>query len=271
MTDGQERVDADGGQGRRVRSVDRALAIFELFEERRTPLGARFIAGAMAMPRSSTNVMLRSLRDGGYLRFDRREATYFPTLKVVRLGDWLFEGQGADAALQRLMTEIQRETRETVALSMRHGAKARMVAVVPSDLVLTLNLKPGDGTSVFHSAAGLAILAGHDDAVIRALVERHPRDGEAVRAADLLAEVARVRAAGFALAYDRWLPDVGAIAVPVPAGRLGAPAALAVGGPTFRIRRNEGELTRVLLEMTADLRGARAPAAPRPSDEEEVA
>lgn len=242
----------------RVKSADRALAIFEVFEEHRRPMSAKEIAETLEMPRSSTNVLLRSLISAGYLQYEQSTSRYFPTLKVVGLGDWLFEGRYENAALVSIVRDLGAATLETTTLSMRHGFKVRFLNVFESTLPIALNVRPGDGVLVFGSASGLAVLAASDDDDIADLVDRYNRrSGRAQDKVDrhqLMDDVCLVRERQYSIAYDKWLADAGAIAVPIRGDVFGAPTSIGVGGPTFRIKRREDEIIQTLLEQTAQLR-----------------
>jgi|GEM_PF-334101 len=242
----------------RVKSADRALAIFEVFKETQRPMSAKEIAEIMAMPRSSTNVLLRSLISAGYLQFDGDTSRYFPTLKIVNLGDWLFEGRTENPAGLAVMRDINELSRETVTLSMRHGYKARFLYIFDSTFPIALNVRPGDGAVVFEAAVGIAILAGSSNQEVLDLAERYNRSSESrgarVDTTKLMDEVEQVRRTHLSIGYDRWAPDAGAIGVPIDASVFGAPTAIAIGGPSFRIRKREKELTDLVLKLTAPLR-----------------
>lgn len=256
----QEKVRKGVDDPPRVKSADRALAIFEVFEEHRRPMSAKEIAETLEMPRSSTNVLLRSLISAGYLQYDQSTSRYFPTLKVVGLGDWLFEGRYENAALVSIVRDLSATTLETTTLSMRHGFKVRFLNVFESTLPIALNVRPGDGVLVFGSASGLAVLAASDDDDIADLVDRYNRRSGRVQDKidryQLMDEIGLVRERQYSLAYDKWLADAGAIAVPVRSDVFGAPTAIGVGGPTFRIKRREDDIIQTLLEQTAHLRPA---------------
>ena len=230
-----------GATAEGVKSADRAMAVLEVFRARRQPLAAREIAEALDMPRSSTNVLLRSLIQGGYLRYDDGRALYFPTLRVFHLGSWLAEGWLDDPALDALMRRLADATGETVALWARIGLELIDMQIIDSAQPIRLYVHAGARAPLFGSTVGAAMLMALPDAEVDALAERHA----ALVAAspewrDALAEeIARNRAQGHALGYDRWLADAGAIATPHLTTTGDEPLVIGVGGPSLRMRRKE--------------------------------
>lgn len=223
-----------------VKSADRAMAILEVFREQRRPISARALADALSMPRSSTNVLLRSMIAGGYLRYDEQTMLYYPTLKVFHLGSWLIEGYLDDPALDSALHALQEATGETVCLWARIGTHLTAIAVVRGPQAISLNVETGMTAPLFSSVVGLAMLAALDDQRIAHLYSRYERAGGVpLDQAELEHEVAGARLRGHCIGYDRWLPDAGAVAAAIVPAGAPEPLVIGIGGPTFRVRRNE--------------------------------
>ncbi len=233
-----------------VKSADRAMAILEVFRQQRRPLSARDLAEALAMPRSSTNVLLRSLIAGGYLRYSEPGALYYPTLRVFHLGSWLIEGLLDDPALDRALRDLAARTGETVCLWARIGLQLAAVAVIEGPQAISLHVRTGIAAPLFGSTVGLALLAALGDAERERLLTRQQQTGPAVDLDLTLREVEGTRQRGWCAGYDRWLPDAGAVAAALALPGAAEPLVIGVGGPTFRVRRNEA---RIADELTATL------------------
>jgi DNA-binding IclR family transcriptional regulator len=237
-----------------VKSANRVLALLELFRHWRRPASAREIAEALAMPRSSTTVLLRSMIQGGYLRVESDLNLYFPTLRVFQLGSWMGDGFLADAALTTLLEKIAAATDETVCAWVRQGFSARVFQVIPSTQPIALSIEEGATAPLFGSAVGSAFLGLLDDKALEALIDLHNRAPLAGRRAVrdvVLADVAGVRERGVSIGYHRWLADAGAVAAPLCDAVYGEPLVVAVGGPVFRIERNEARIEDALLSSLA--------------------
>ena len=246
---------ASRGEG--VKSADRAMAILEFFRDTRRPATARELADALAMPRSSTNVLLRSLIAGGYLRYDEAPAAYFPTLRVFQLGGWLIDGFINHPRIDAAMRRLSEATGETVCLWMQVGTNLSLVSLVPAVQSIALTVQTGMTAPVFGSGVGRALLAFMGDADVRALHERWLRTAPSVdlkEAAGIESRVEEVRRnRGVSVAYDLWIPDAAAVSRAFVHPALGEPAVLAVGGPVFRIRRNEAAVQAALNEALRTL------------------
>jgi DNA-binding IclR family transcriptional regulator len=231
-----------------VKSADRAMAILEIFRAARCPLTARDLADQLAMPRSSTNVLLRSLIAGGYLRYHAERSVYYPTLRVFQLGSWLAEGYLDDPAINALLTRLRDETGETVCLWARIGLGLTVMQIVESPQPIRLTVNTGARAPLFGSIVGAAMLAGLDDGAVEGLAVRQAaRSGEPLDMDALRKGVARDRQRGHVLGYDRWLPDAGAVAMAIRPEGAAEPLVIGVGGPSFRVRRNEADIVAALV------------------------
>ena len=232
-----------------VKSASRAMAVFELFRDQRRPLSAREISGALSMPRSSTNVLLKSLIADGYLRYDENSGSYFPTLRVFQIGSWIIEGFLHSPQVDEIMRDLAEETLETVCLWTLTGTTATTVKVIDSPQPIALSIRPGSSAPLFSSAVGLAFLARMAADKIDSLHEKWLR-GAAIgeqRRLDLVERAQAVRDdGGISLGYDFWLSDAAAAAAAFSHPSLGEDAVLAVGGPVFRVRRNEAQIVAAL-------------------------
>lgn len=224
-----------------IKSAGRALEVLETFARERRPLTAKQIERALCYPPSSTIMLLKSLTQLGYLRFDRRRHTYHPTLRVTLLGQWLREGMaGSDVVFDAMRTLAER-TRETVFLSTPNDVAMQVTHIVPGAQPISLQVDPGMRVEMSASAVGRAFLASRSDDEVRALVRRmnrsRSRRGQPppVDMDATLAAVAQVRRDGYAVAYDI-LPGVGAVACSLPRHEDGRDAVICVGGPSERIR-----------------------------------
>jgi IclR family transcriptional regulator, KDG regulon repressor len=243
-----------------VKSADRVMALLELFRLWRRPASAREISETLEMPRSSTNVLLRSLIQGGYLRFDEQTLTYFPTLKVFQLSSWLVEGFLTDQVLDDVMMGLVAQTQETVCLWSMIGLSARILRVIPSPQAIALSVREDDSASLVGSTVGLAFLAGLSDEAVAALVLRHNQQaapGCTVDLADIMRNVAISRLRGVSVGYNRWIADAGAVIALIDPAVFGEPLAIAVGGPMFRIQRNESAIESALRSALVQLHSNR--------------
>lgn len=222
-----------------VKSADRVLSILEIFQELREPISAKALANALSMPRSSTNVLLRSMIGAGYLRYDEEETTYYPTIKLFYLGSWLMEGHFNDPAMTKLLNAMASDTQETVCLWIRLDFDMVAVDVIDGVQAIALHVKTGSRAAVFGSVVGTAWLAAMPDEDVNRLIDRYNKArNENLSKSAIFHEIETARKDGIGEGYDRWLKDAGAIAKALKPKDYAEPVVIGVGGPDYRIRRN---------------------------------
>lgn len=229
-----------------VKSAERVLRVLELFAAERTPLVAAEISRRLRWPKSSTNMLLRSLVALGYLMVDVRTVEYFPSPKLTSLGDWIPDALLAGDDVRARLQELHDRTGETVTLSMQNGFDMQFVVVLPGTFSISLTMRDGLTAPIFTTAVGIALLSAETDDSIRRLAQRsnHRRraGGRRIEIGKLLTEVREARARGYAVGYERVFPDTGAIAMAVPSRAGGRTLVVGVGGLAARIRRSESQI-----------------------------
>lgn len=231
-----------------IKSAARALDVLELFARRRQPLSAGELGLALGYPRSSLNVLLKSLVTQGYLAHDLAAATYFPTLRVTMLGDWL-PNTRLIALAEPAIAQLRDATRETVTLTALSGTTMRVMKALIGPEPIALQLSEGMELPVIGSAIGAAALALLPPEQADRVVNRAAR-GELAANARRAVEDGRLN--GFAIAYNAVVSDTGAIARGLRTGRSEV-FVLAVAGLASRIRRDENRLASLLTAAAAAL------------------
>lgn len=231
-----------------VKSAARVLHILEFFDRRRGPANVHAVSTALGYPVSSTAALLRSLVTMGYLHYDRTLRTFAPTLRVPLLGaNWVAPALvGGGGSLQRLMAALATRTDASVALAARNGDAAEYIQVLGS---LADRMDVGGQRSLVTDIVGQAVLAGAPDREIRGLLHRWnavaaSRGQANVRPGDVVAELARLRRAGFIAGI---MGGFGLVAAPLPVDELGGPYAVVVilDAATFAARQATiGEILR---------------------------
>ena len=223
------------------KSVARAFAVLEMFRDQREPLTAAQLRRSLDMPQPSARALLKNLVELGYLKFDAEHKTYFPTLQIAALGDWIGHSVLGGTDYSRLVEEITLETGETTSLATVNGLNVEIVHVRTAAHPLALRLRPGVGESLWLTAAGRMLLGMFDaadtDAMLKAMIrqERNPQFRQ--RISRLPAELERIRRDGYFVGYDTFFEGIGAVCVGTVIA--GQPAAVVVAGVRDRIRSNE--------------------------------
>lgn len=248
MNDSRGRQAAGASERNLVKSAARVFEVLELFRRKRRALSAADIAHTLGYPKSSTNVLLRSLAAQGYLVLDARTMRYFPSLSVTRLGEWIPRELFISGQVMDILEEVHASTQETVTLSVLSDLSAVFLKVIPGTHPISLHVREGFGIPLFTTAIGIALLSQLSDTEVDELVRRANlrarRRDDRIDRARLTREIEEVRETGCCIRYDAVIPDSGAIGIPFPSDVDGFPLALGVAGLTSRIRRNEKLLYR---------------------------
>lgn len=234
-----------------VKSAGRTLAVLEAFQAWKRPATARELARELGMPRSSTNALLASMVTLGYLWFEAENATYFPTLKVGLLGDWLIGSVRRDQTLGKILQEISTRTGETVSTAVRAGFDMQFITIAPSTFPVALNIAEGTLAPILESAVGMAWMAAQTPNDIDLLIKAHNHQNAGGRTdtATVFKRLESVRAKGAAVAYGKVLPETGAIGLAYPKLLQGQTIVVGVGGPEDRIRRSETQIISLIQRL----------------------
>jgi DNA-binding IclR family transcriptional regulator len=248
MDENRKRGSGQGATRGVVKSAARALDVLELFRRKRRALSAAEIGKALGYPKSSANVLLKSLAAQDYLLLNARTMQYFPSLHVTRLGEWIPRAMLVSGKVLDVLEDVHAVTQETVTLSVSSDLSAIFLKVIPGTFPLSLQMREGFVTPLFTTAVGMAILSQMSDEDVDDLVQRanlrSRRREDRVDAAVIRQSILETRARGFSVRYDCVIPDSGAIGIPFPSNVDGFPMAIGVAGLTSRIRRNEKAIYR---------------------------
>ncbi len=239
-----------------VKSAERALLVLELFAIWRRGASASEVEAALDMPQSSTSVLLRSLVDMGYLDYNRADRTYWPTVRVAMLGDWM-----RDAVSPQLQTEhvdeLRDHTGETVLIGRRLGASVHYLQIARSGHELQFYVHQGTRRPLCISASGRALLSLLDDQqvlkIARRTVHYATSDIERFDEQALISVVRSIRETGISETDERLggERDLHAIATLIPARQGDEQFSLCVAGPRERVMRRRDEMIAALREWTA--------------------
>jgi len=240
-------------------SVPVVRSTFRILEElaRVELLGLKEITRNTGIAKSTVFRILTTLLDMGYLVRDaNRNYRISPTLGR------LVSEEATSEALRRLALPIMLELRdkygETVNLGVRRFDKVTYIEVVPSEFALRLQESRGASVPAHASALGKAILAFSPQNVVQDLIRGHRLEvvtqNTISEPDEFLAEIKRVRNAGFA--FDRGEGSLLAVCIgaPVLDAQGNAIAAMSISGPASRFNpKKDSPVIASLLKGTADL------------------
>lgn len=221
-----------------MQNVLNALRALEEVAERQ-PIGVAELARAMDLPKSSVQRALVTLHTAGWIRPASGTTTrWMVTTKALHVGRHATGELPLRDIAVPVMEELRRRTDETVHLAVPEGGKIVLIERLETSKPVRIILPLGQNLPVHASANGKAVLAASPvETVERLIAEGLSRftDASITDPERLRAELAEIRARGYATNSGEWRTDVSAVASAV-IGANGAPvASISVNVPTSRL------------------------------------
>jgi DNA-binding IclR family transcriptional regulator len=234
------------------RSVGRAFEVLEYFRNARAPCSTPELEKALNVPYSSVRAILKSLKTLGYLEFHAERKTYFPTEKLMNLGNWVHGAMFESEPLTQLLHSVHRRLDETIAIATPNFIFCNLIGVRNGSRPQSLQVPGGIGLTLAQSTAGRVLLSQMSDTQIERLVQ-HTRYWAATTRSPMASDLAEVmpaieviRERGSAADYGGFKAGIGTVAYRVPSPSKDTPLALLVSGPSVRIKRDETRIRRAL-------------------------
>lgn len=222
------------------RSLMRILRLLELLAQSDRPMTLAELSLALDCPKSSLLVLLRPLAEMGYLT--RERDSYLLGPQSFQFAQQILASDPFETVLARVMTELVRQTGETVLFAARQGDRAVYVSVIESPQAVRYVAQRGISRPLYCSASGLVMLAHETPEALEAylartelapLTERTVTSKPALRR--LIAEVQRT---GYSSTEGTVHQDAAGLGVPVLGGDGRLAGVLIIGAPVERAARN---------------------------------
>jgi DNA-binding IclR family transcriptional regulator len=234
-----------------VKSAQRTLAILEIMERMRRPARVSEIAKLLGYPQSSTSVLITSLRDLGYVNFNRETREYAPSIRVALVGGYLkFDGLHAYQVLD-LISAVRDRTKLTTILSTRNGVHVQYVYAIAEPGHRMLRLRAGSMRPLTRASAGVMLLTecSKDEIsrIARYLYDTVPKADSRERLENVLKTVEEARLNGYACILGRLVATAGSVAIRLPfRDSFGKPLALSISGRADEIDAMKLQLVDVM-------------------------
>lgn len=241
------RTSADG-----IQSVSRALTILELFGEQRPALTTSEIAQLTGLNRATAYRFCQTLLSLGYLE-EMQPRTFRPGVKAISLARAALSSRELPELALPYLRDLRDATGETVNMAIPDGPDVVYVSRLLSDNLLALRLFVGSRLPAYASSLGRAMLAFLPDDEVAALLDRRElepiTEHTVTDRSRLMAELRRIRAAGYAVNDQQVVLGIRGIAAPIfgVSGRPIAAINLSVARP-LDAREIEQELAPRIVE-----------------------
>jgi IclR family pca regulon transcriptional regulator len=234
-------------------SLARGLSVIRAFGEGRPRLSIADVARHTGLSRAAARRCLYTLTALGYARAD--DGSYELTPAVLTLGYSYLGAMAIARVAQPVLERVSDEVHESCSLAVLDGDEIVYVARAATRRILSIGLSVGSRLPAAATSMGRVLLASADDAVrarflARAKLVRHTPHSITDRS-QLRAELARVRAQGYALVDQELEMGLRSLAVPVRRADGTVVAAMNVG-----VHAGRADRAVLLREMLPVLRAA---------------
>ena len=243
--------------GSTVKSAERTLQLFEVFYERQVPMTVTEIAAALGSPQSSTSILLKSLRQQGYLVYDADRRRYFPSLRLSVIADWIGKARFPEAGIWNAMIDLSERFSHLVALAVRKELYYEVISVIPARTDMQYVMRHRELRPLAYTTIGQLLLSACDDDAARRILQRtnalEPDKTRTVNVAEALESIRAWRKSGFAYSEGHAVPGVSVLGVLLPQPSAEENLVLALVGPVDQFKPIVHDAAVAMLEIKHDI------------------
>jgi IclR family acetate operon transcriptional repressor len=219
--------------------LSRALGLLERIAESEAGITLSDLAQAVGLAASTTHRLLNTLEQHGFASLDADRGVWFVGVKAFTVGNAFLADRDVVGIARPYMRRLMESSGESVNLAILDDAQVVFLAQVQCREMMRMLVRLGGRAPIHASGAGKALLAALSDAEIRDMVTRH---GLRVFTANTLdsaqaldADLARVRARGFAIDDEEHAVGLRCVAATLHDEHGDPLAAISLSGPRARI------------------------------------
>jgi IclR family KDG regulon transcriptional repressor len=226
-----------------IKSLQRAINILDLFDEKTVELGITEIAEALGLHKSTAAGLVYTLEHNGYLDQDPETRRYRLGFKLVERASTLLDQIDVRKTALPHLPELIAWCDESVNLAVRDGGQIVYIERLTTTQSLGMRAKVGYRAPLHCTALGKAILSGLPLKDVEEIVAQDGLPAATPHSitdrVEFLQEMDRVREQGFAVDNEENEVGVRCVAAPIfdHAGR--PTAAVSVSSPVLRFPLSE--------------------------------
>ena len=210
---------ADGERQQSLQSLERGMAVIQVFSRERPALTLSEVANLTGITRATARRILLTLEKLGHVRSDGR--LFSPTPRLLTLGWAYLSSLNLWDVTQPLMEELADRTKESCSVATLDLPDVVYVARVPTRRIMTISLGVGTRLPAHCTGMGRVLLAALPDAELDDFLADVELDAFTERtitdAAGLRQSIERVRDEGWALVDQELEMGLRSIAAPLRA------------------------------------------------------
>jgi IclR family acetate operon transcriptional repressor len=239
------------------RSLERGLAVLEAVASAGGPASLAETSRRLGLHRSTAHHLMRSLVALGWLRQDARSRSYELTTKVYRLTGRRWSPEQIGAIAQPFLEELTRETGEGSSVAVWHDGSVSIAAKHEASGPVRVVQDVGSTRPMYCTAVGKALAGWLPESEVRAALSATPMKALTPKTITTRrafeAELARIRASGYAIDDEEQYLGLRCIAMPVFCYSGEVVASMCVLGPKQRMTARKIQAVRAPLARQARL------------------
>jgi IclR family acetate operon transcriptional repressor len=221
-----------------ITALQRGLRLLQLFSESPHGLTAKQVAERSRLPVSTVHRFLANLEGAGFLNCSG-DGVHNLGIACFAIGHAALGQLDIRRISLPYLQELNRQTRETIHLTVRHGLSAVYVEKLDSPEQLRIHSRIGAGVPLYCTAVGKVMLAYMPDderkKVLPQLGLKRLTPNTVGNIQELEAELSRVRKNGYACDLEENEPHIRCVAAPIWDHAGGVNASLSITAPMVRM------------------------------------
>jgi len=238
-----------------LKSVRKALQIFELFTIDTPELSISDLVRKLSMPKVSVYRFLRVLLKSSFITQDRQTKKYRLGIKIFELGSIVLRNFDLREVAFPLIVELSKRSGETVHLGVLDNQQVVSIEGVESDQSLRISLPVGKRVYLHSTGIGKAILAFLTDQEIQEIVRQKGllrfTNNTIIHFDQLMKEIQLIKKRGYAIDNEENEHGIRCVAAPIFDVNKQVVASISISGPSVRIPHSRiPELSSMVIETS---------------------
>jgi DNA-binding IclR family transcriptional regulator len=221
-----------------ITALQRGLRLLQLFSESPHGLTAKQVAGRSRLPVSTVHRFLANLESTGFLNCSG-DGVYHLGIACFAIGHVALSQFDIRRVSQPYLQELNRQTRETIHLTVRHGLSAVYVEKLDSPEQLRIHSRIGAAVPLYCTAVGKVMLAYMPDdereKLLPQITLQSLTPNTVSNLQELDAELYRVRKNGYACDLEEHELHIRCVAAPIWDHAGSVNASLSITAPVVRM------------------------------------
>lgn len=223
----------------RLSALDKALAVLEAVSDQPQAVGLPDLAARLELPRQTVHRLLGQLERAGLVVRDPSRERYSVGPRLSKLAFGTLRSLNQAAPIRSILQDLVDEIGETCNVGVLDGLDYVYLQRIECDWPLRLHVEIGSRMGAHCVSGGKVLLAHLEPKRCQRLLRSRKLKADTphtlTRVSELEAELAKVRALGFALNNQEHLDGIVGAAVPVIDPKGNVLAAVGMQGPLPRL------------------------------------